>query len=400
MRILVLTHRLPYAPNRGDRLRLYHVLKHLKPRAHIELVSLVHDREEAAHATEMTDLADRVTVLRVPWLRTRVNGVLALAGETPLTHALLNAPGASEVLGDIVAKRPPDVVYAFCSGVAQWAMKPPLYKLPLVIDFVDMDSQKWRELAAGGRIPLSWIYGREAARLQDFERQVAIKAAACLVVNEREAAIARRITSTANVYSVPNGVEIDGLRPPELPPETNRVVFCGVMNYGPNHSGMMWFVRDVWPLILAARPDATLAIVGADPQRALMRLCAAFPSITITGRVADVRPWLWESAVSVAPLLIARGVQNKALEAVAAGLPIVVTKAVAAGLPALGDASLVADDAPTFATAVIEILDISAEARRARALSADLRPLQWQHALEPLWPLLESAMQITPPTSL
>jgi len=396
MRILVLTHRLPYAPNRGDRLRLYHVLKHLKPHAHVELVSLVHDREEAAHATEMTDLADRVTALPVPWLRTRVNGVLALAGGTPLTHALLNAPRAREVLADIVAKRPPDVVYAFCTGVAQWAVKPPLDKIPLVIDFVDMDSQKWRELAARGRLPLSWIHRREAARLQDFERQVATQAAACLVVNEREAVIARRIAPTANVYAVPNGVEIDRLRPPELTPETSRVVFCGVMNYGPNHLGMMWFVRDVWPLILVARPDATLAIVGADPQRALIRLCASYSSITITGRVADVRPWLWESAVAVAPLLIARGVQNKALEAIGAGLPIVVTKAVAAGLPTLGEAPLVADDATTFATAVLEILNIPAKARRARALSADLSQLQWAHALKPLWPLLESAMRITP----
>lgn len=396
MRILVLTHRLPYAPNRGDRLRLYHVLKHLKPRAQIELVSLVHDREEAAHVTEMTDLADRVTALQVPWLRTRLSGVLALAGDTPLTHALLNAPGARQVLGDIVAERPPDVIFAFGSGIAQWAVRPPLNKLPLVIDFVDMDSQKWRELGARGRVPLSWIHRREAARLQDFERQVATQAAACLVVNEREAAVARRIAPTANVYSVPNGVEVERLRPPENPPETSRVVFCGVMNYGPNHSGMMWFVRDVWPLILAARPDATLAIVGADPQRALIRLCASFPSITVTGRVADVRPWLWESAVGVAPLLIARGVQNKALEAVAAGLPIVVTKAVAAGLPALGDAPLVADDAATFATAVLEILKLPAKARRARALSADLSQLQWAHTLEPLWPLLESAMRITP----
>ena len=397
MRILVLTHRLPYAPNRGDRLRLYHVLKHLKPRAQIELVSLVHDREEAAHVTEMSDLADRVTTLQVPWLRTRLSGVLALAGDTPLTHALLNAPRAREVLADIVAERPPDVVYAFCSGIAQWAVSPPLDKLPLVIDFVDMDSQKWRELAERGRLPLSWIHRREAACLQDFERLVGTRAAACLVVNEREAAIARRIAPTANVYSIPNGVEIDRLRPPEVPPETSRVVFCGVMNYGPNHLGMMWFVRDVWPLILAARPDATLAIVGADPQRALIRLCASFPSITVTGRVADVRPWLWESAVGVAPLLIARGVQNKALEAVAAGLPIVVTKAVAAGLPALGEAALVADDAPTFATAVIEILGVTATARRARALSADLGPLQWQHTLKPLWPLLESAGRIAPP---
>jgi len=392
MRILVLTHRLPYAPNRGDRLRLFHILKHLRPRAAIELVSLVHDRDEESRASDMNGLADRVTALRVPWLRTHIAGVARLGTQMPLTHSLLDATGFQDVLNEIVANRPPDVVFAYCSGMARWGVVPPLNTIPLIVDFVDMDSQKWRELAAASRPPLSWVYRREARTLEAFESVAATQAAASLVINDREAAIARRIAPAATVQVVTNGVETERLRPSGPPSPSSRVVFCGVMNYAPNHAAMMWFVRAVWPRVLAGRPDATLAIVGSDPQRDLAALCAAFPSIQITGRVDDVRPWLWESALSVAPLHVARGLQNKVLEAIAAGLPVVITQAVAAGLPAAAaTATVVADSAPQFSDAVLAMLNRTPLDRRAIAESFDLASLSWPETLRPVWAAIEAA---------
>jgi len=164
------------------------------------------------------------------------------------------------------------------------------------------------------------------------------------------------------------------------------------MNYAPNDKGMRWFVRYVWPLVRTARPDATLAIVGSDPTPALKTLCAPEPSIEVTGRVPDVREWLWGSAVGIAPLHVARGVQNKALEAIAAGLPIVITEAVAGGLPdAAAYASSVANTPDQFAHHVLALLALSPSERRARAAASDLSHLTWSRTLEPLWSLLAHA---------
>ena len=401
MRVLVLTHRLPYAPNRGDRLRAYHMLRHLRTRADVELVSLVHDDEEAAHVGEMRDLVPRVTALMVPRLRTRAGAVIALPTRRPLTHALLDAPAMASTLRSICEARPPDVVFAYCSGMARFAMQPPLAEVPMVLDFVDVDSRKWQDLGAAARPPLSWVYRREAATLGAFEAGAAKHAFASLVVNAREADVARTLAPSANIHVLSNGVDLDRLVPPHEPSSRPRVVFCGVMNYAPNHDGMTWFIRDVWPLVRARRADATLAVVGADPLPAMTALCAADASVTLTGRVAEVREWLWQSAVAVAPLHVARGVQNKALEAIAAGLPVVMTEAVAGGLPNdAAPASFVANSAPRFAEHVINLLALSPQQRRARAECADLSALTWPRTLAPLWPLLEhAARSINPPAT-
>jgi sugar transferase (PEP-CTERM/EpsH1 system associated) len=394
MRILVLTHRLPYAPNRGDRLRAYHMLRHLRTHAEVELVSLVHDEEEMSHLGEMCELIPATTALTVPRWRTRLNAVTALATHTPLTHALLDTPRMTSVLNDICDRRRPDVVLAYCSGMARFAMRPPLDDIPFVLDFVDVDSQKWRDLAPASGPPLSWIYRREAATLGAFEARAARRAATSLVVNVREAGIANALAPGASVQVLANGVELDRLKPPALPSPEPRVVFCGVMNYAPNDEGMTWFVRDVWPLIRAERPDASLAVVGPDPKPAFQALCSGDGSVTVTGRVPDVREWLWNSAVGIAPLHVARGVQNKALEAIAAGLPIVITEAVAGGLPHdAASASLVANTPRRFADHVLDLLRRSPAQRRAIAASADLSGLTWARTLEPLWPILVRAAQ-------
>lgn len=398
MTILVLTHRLPYAPNRGDRLRAYHMIHELRQHAEIELVSLVHDDEEQSHVDEVRAFVSNVTTLRVTKLRSRANAALAMMGSTPLTHALLDAAGMTAALQEICETRPPDVVFAYCSGMARFAMQSPLDGVPFVLDFVDVDSQKWRDMAAAGRGPRSWIYRREAATLGAFEARAAHKAATSLVVNEREADIARRIAPGASVQVMPNGVELDRLRPPGPPSERPRVVFCGVMSYAPNAEGMSWFVEHVWPLVRAHRSDATLAVVGLDPSAAFQALCASDASITVTGRVADVREWLWDSAVGIAPLHVARGVQNKALEAIAAGLPIVITEAVAGGLPAAAaHASRVANTPSRFAAHVLDLLSKSPADRRAMAMSSDFSHLSWARTLTPLWPIMESAARHSKP---
>ncbi len=393
MKILYLTHRLPYAPNRGDRIRAHYTLSILRSRAEVDLVSLVHDRDESAHEGDLRDLVNSVSVAPVPQLRNRVAGALTLAGSRPLTHSLLDSPAIGPLLDRLVKTRRPDVVLAYCSGMARFALEPPLAGLPLVIDLVDVDSCKWNELASkAATAPMRWIYRREARALSNFEAQMANAAFATVVVNDREREALAAIAPDARIDVVPSGVAVDDWRPDGPAPESNDVVFCGVMNYAPNEEAAIWLAREVWPLVLKANPSARLRLVGSHPTRQVKALADADSTIEVTGHVPDVRPFLWRAAVAAAPLQIARGIQNKVLEAVAAGLPTVVTPVVAEGLPAeILRACAVANSATAFAGALVRFLGMTPAQRRAAAAMADLGELSWTARLAPLAGLLEAA---------
>src|SRR5262249_49603094 len=161
--------------------------------------------------------------------------------------------------------------------------------------------------------PKRWIYEREAHHLADFERHLATIASTTFVVNEREREAMHAIAPGCHVAVLPNGVELPQASA-AAPEERPHVVFCGGMNYQPNVDAVVWFAQAVWPLIRAQRPDARFSIVGSDPSSSVRRLESAHRGIDVTGTVADVRPYLEQSAVAVAPLITARGVQNKVLE--------------------------------------------------------------------------------------
>jgi glycosyltransferase involved in cell wall biosynthesis len=213
-----------------------------------------------------------------------------------------------------------------------------------------------------------------------------------LVVNDREQVTLSQIAPGARVAVVPNGIDIDAFRPPDPPVESPLVVFCGVMNYSPNEDGVGWFATQVWPLVRRSRPDARFAVVGSGATKAVHALAAADSSIEIVGQVPKVQPYLWRSALSIAPLRVARGLQNKVLEALAAGLPVVVTRTVLDGLPVEAQRGcLVADEPDSFAESVLRLLEKSADDRRRLAESADLARLTWTEQLRPLERILRDA---------
>jgi len=393
VRVLFLTHRLPYAPNRGDRLRARHILAHLRANGReTHLVSLVHDAEEARRVGDLADLAASVRVARVTASHRLVSAASGLATSTPLTHALLHSREMGQQVESVMRESPPDVVLAYCSSMARYALEPPLAGLPLVIDMVDADSAKWDQLATKRPWPLSWVYAREARLLGAFEA-VAMRAAhATTAVNARERSLLAALAPDARIAVVPNGVDLEAFRPHAPPADTPVVVFTGVMNYAPNTEGATWLARHVWPLVKATRPDARLALVGANPTRAVRKLDSRALGITVTGSVPDVRPYLWQAAIAAAPVHTARGVQNKVLEALAAGLPCVVTTPVWEGLPdEVRPACLVADTPLAFADALVSLLAHAPESRRALGAKADLAPLGWKSRLGALIPLLDAA---------
>lgn len=386
MRVLFLTHRLPYAPNRGDRVRARHIIRALQPHMDVELASLVHDREEADAAIQTgREFGIPVTALPVPYVANRLRGIRALASPRPLTHTLLDSPRAHSALAGIVAARRPDVVLAYCSSMARFALEPPLAGIPFVLDMVDVDSAKWSALGASTRGPLGWVYRREARLLAAFERHVIGKARRTLVVNEREAELLRAMDPDAAVSALPLGIDVAQLAPPSPPTADLHVVFCGVMNYQPNADGVRWFAERVWPSVRRVCPRARFTIVGSTPTAAVRGLARPSSGIEVTGRVSDVRPYLWRAAVAVAPLLVARGVQNKVLEAVAAGLPAVVTSAVFEGLPnEVRGACRVADVPEEFAQHTLRLLRMSGAERRAVAARGDVAALTPERQLADL----------------
>jgi sugar transferase (PEP-CTERM/EpsH1 system associated) len=386
MRVLYLCHRVPYAPNRGDRIRAFHTLRCLRAQGvDVHLVALAHDREEAGRAAGLDDLVSSADVVQVPYLSNRIRATAALTGGRPLTHVLLDSGALRPVLERAVAGFDPDVVLAYCSGMARFALEHPLSAIPFVLDMVDVDSEKWTALAGQSYWPLSAVYSREARVLRQFEARAAASARRTLVVNERERASMRVVAREGAIDVVSNGIDLAYFRPPGPVVRNPEVVFSGVFDYAPNAAGAMWLLREVWPLVRSRRPDATLTFAGSNPSRELRSATARDASITVSGAVPDLRPFLWRSRVSAAPVFVARGLQNKVLEALAAGLPVVTTPAVASGLPAaIGAVCDVSDDPAAFATALLERL-ASTDTLSFESL---LTPYSWEASLSRLPTLL------------
>jgi sugar transferase (PEP-CTERM/EpsH1 system associated) len=389
VRVLVLTHRLPWAPNRGDRIRAYHLLKALSRRYEVHLLSLVHDDEEAAEAPALESWLESVTTVRVGRARGLARAAAALFGSTPLTFAMLDAPGLAATADRVAARVSPDVVIAYCSGMARLLSHTRLAFVPAIVDLVDVDSEKWAALSKTALWPMRWIYRREARLLARAEARMMRAAAATTVVNDREARSARHIAPGARIEVAGNGIDRSHFAPETAGISAPQVVFCGVMDYAPNAETAIFLATEVWPRVRSERPDARLVLVGSSPPPALMRAAARADGVTVTGRVADVRPWLWSSALATAPIRTARGVQNKVLEAVAAGLPAVVSPVVAEGLPdGVRPACLVATSSEDCARRILEVLGLPDPDRRRLAARASFAGLDWADRLAPLMDLV------------
>jgi sugar transferase (PEP-CTERM/EpsH1 system associated) len=363
--------------------------------ADVDLVSLVHDDEESGHRGDLLDVCRTVTLAPVPRGKRYHVAAGAILRGTALTHALLDSPALRPALRGLVAQRRPDVVIAYCSGMARFAMEEPLAGIPFVLDMVDVDSRKWASLGSGAHSPKALIYRREARRLSRFEALAARTAKTTLVVNAREHEAMLELAPGADIRVVPNGIDREFFAPVRPPAGLAEVVFCGVMNYQPNADAALWLMNEVWPRVRHRHSGATLTLVGSDPRADVIEVGARHQGVSVTGRVDDVRPYLWRAALSVAPLLTARGVQNKVLEATAAGLPSVVTSAVFEGLPPeIRHACVLADGAEDFADAIVRLLETAPADRRQIASRADLSNITWEEALSALPKILQTACMI------
>lgn len=346
MDILFLAHRVPFPPDRGDKIRAYNVLRYLNARANVHLVAFADDPRDL----DTPDLCASQHI--VPRIKSKPRAAIEalLSGRSVSEAAFADAQFRAAV-DQLLATHPIDAIYVFSSAMAQYL--PTHLPARTIMDFCDVDSVKFGEYARGAGFPQRWLFAREERLLAHFDRAVAARVDASLFVSDAEAALFRSIGGTGDIRVVENGIDTVKFDPDAdfVPVDAGDplIVFTGQMDYAPNVAAVRWFATDVLPQI----PEATFAIVGRAPTAEVHAL--ASDRVIVTGEVADVRGWLAAAAVAVAPLRIARGIQNKVLEAMAMARPVVVSDAAAEGIDH-GGTLRAAGDAAGFAQEVSALI--------------------------------------------
>jgi len=348
-RLLYLVHRLPYPPNKGDKVRSFHLLKHLAQRHEVLLGSFIDDpADEACLDTVRGYCADMHIARLVPRLA-RLGSLRGLLNGEALSLPYYRDAGLRAWVESVQGL---DAAVVFSSVMADYV--PDMKRLPTLVDFVDMDSAKWTQYAGTHRWPMSWLYRREGERLFEFERAVASRAKHSFFVTaaERDLFLAAAPECAGRVDAMGNGVDAEFFSPEHdfaspYPSDEIPLVFTGAMDYWPNVDAAVWFAEAVLPELRQRHPGLRFYIVGRSPDPAVQAL--AGEGVVVTGTVDDVRPYLAHAAVVVAPLRIARGIQNKVLEAMAMGRPVVASAACAGPIGAIiGTELLAAEDAEEF----------------------------------------------------
>ncbi|WP_019516570.1 TIGR03087 family PEP-CTERM/XrtA system glycosyltransferase [Sphingomonas sp. Mn802worker] len=380
MDILFLAHRVPFPPDRGDKIRSFHILRHLAARARVHLVAFADDSRDLDPPAEFRALLGECVVVERTKPRWRA-GVEALAGGRPLSLAAFDDARVRAAVARIVREHAIDRVYAFSGQMAQYLPQ----GVPAVMDFVDADSAKFAAFAEDASGVARWMYRREARLLGAYERAVTARVGASLFVSAEEAAL------VPGARALENGIDTAFFDPAAafvpVVGQGRLIVFTGQMDYKPNVDAVVGFARDVLPLIRARHSNVRFAIVGRAPVREVRAL--AGEAVIVTGEVPDVRGWLAAAELVVAPLGLARGIQNKVLEAMAMARAVVASPAAAEGIDHAGSICVAAK--ASMAQAVNTLLDepASANSLGLRARARVQARYAWDACLAPLDTLIE-----------
>ena len=387
VRILFLSQRVPFPPNRGDKITTWRLIERLAREHPVDVVSFIHDEEDRAACAE---------------LERRGFGVHGVELGTPLQQKLRSLPGVlcgqpltlgyygSAKLQRVVDGLAPhaDLIYAYSSSMG--AFMRPYDQAFRVMHFAELDSDKWKQYAAREKFPMSWVYAREHRTLLRFEQAVAAEVDESVFCTPLEQGLFEREIPGCSSVVMRNGVDLTALQPDESLREDDHLAFCGVMDYLPNIDGCEWFAREILPRVRQQRPQARFTIVGSRPTPEV-RALGELPGVHVTGFVDEPKDWLLKASVSVAPLRIARGIQNKVLEALALGLPVVGTTSATQGVEGTPEEHfLVRDDLEGQVSAVLALLE---DPQRALELGRAGRRFveeryDWEVALAPLDDLL------------
>ncbi len=369
MRIFFVCRRVPFPPDRGDKIATFNEIRHLARHHEVHVFCLGDGAGDLDNLGGLREYARSVTAVPVTAMAIRRRAFTALFTGEPLTVAAFDEKALHAAIQQKFAALRPDLIMVYSCNVAQFAEHFP--QAPRIMQFGDLNSLRWGQYAARSPIPLKWIYAIEQRRFLAYERQIAHSFSHALVHTAVERSDFERLIPGVPVGLVGNGVDLKYFRPAGSAKAPGSMVFTGVMDYRPNVDAVVWFCDEILPLIQAQIPQAQFTICGNRPAAPVRRL-ASRPGVCVTGWVPDTRPYLDAAEVFVAPLRMARGIQNKLLEALAMGLPCVASTTAWRGtVVPQGEGILAADDATEFARHVVDLLrdeSLRAEtARKARA---------------------------------
>jgi sugar transferase (PEP-CTERM/EpsH1 system associated) len=392
--LLLLVHRIPFPPNKGDKVRSFHLLEFLASRYQVHLGTFVDSPDDLAHVPQLQKYCASSKVIEIRPALARIRSLAGLWTGEALTLRYYRDAALAGWVRSTLREQGITKAVVFSSAMAPYVLDLP--QLRVVVDFVDVDSAKWSQYARSRPWPLSAIFKREGARLLAFERTVAHGTEASVFVTPAEAQLFRTLAPecSSRVHHAQNGVDTEYFSPAhELPSpfaaDEDAIVFTGAMDYWPNADAVSWFTHEMLPAISAQCPRARFYIVGIAPTPAVQAL-AQEPRVVVTGRVPDVRPYLKHARVVVAPLRLARGIQNKVLEAMAMARPVVVSAAAAGALSGVAATDFdVAEGAPEFIRKTIALMDGERGARMGMAArDRVLADYDWTKNLAPFDTLL------------
>lgn len=373
MKILFACHRLPYPPKRGGKIRPFNIIKHFHEQGHeVTVGSLARSNEELEEGQGLRDYCEKLLVGSIGKVSATAQMVARLPTFSPSTMGYFYSAALHKLMRAEIEGENYDLVFVHCSSAAQYVSA---HKgIPSIMDFGDMDSHKWLDYSTFRHFPLSMGYWFEGTKLCREEKRLARRFDLSTCTTEAELATLRGLSSARQTDWFPNGVDADYFVPTEKPYDPDQICFIGRMDYYPNQQAMLYFCNDVLPLIQTHRPATKLTIVGAEPTVKIRNL-AEIRGVTVTGTVPDVRDYVRGSALSVAPLAIGRGTQNKILESMAMGVPVICSKSAAGGVDALpGQHLLVAESPDQYADSIIRLLE-NADERRKLSIAARQRVL-------------------------
>ncbi len=399
MRILYLCHRVPYPPDKGDRIRAFHQIQGLSRRHEVYLLSL--SDGPVPDLQPLQELCARVEVFPIQRSAAYLRAALGVLRPRPLTLSFFESAELRRRVEELARSERFDAVIAYSSSMAPYAEL--LSGVPALLDMVDVDSAKWDQYARHAARPLRPVYALEARRLQAYEAKVASRFECVVLATGNEVQLLKSFAPMAQASGIPNGIDLDFFQPLDLPKaDSPTLIFTGQMDYFANVDGVVRFVGEVFPRLRRRFSDLQLLIVGRSPVKAVREL-ADLDGVHVTGAVGDVRPFLSRSWVFVAPLRIAQGVQNKVLEAMASNLPVVCSERVFAGLAEGGFEDgrdlLVAEGPEAMEQAIAGLLDDAAQRERLAECARQRLPVayRWAAHVERFEELLEAAVRQAAP---
>ena len=394
MNILFICHRFPYPPVGGAKVRAFHMIRHLSEQGHrVTVCSLARSPEEVSEGQGIVPFCDgfEMAVVKGPVQVLRMMASLVTPGSA--SEAYFYSPELQRRIDGLLKEKAWDLIIVHCSSVARYVEH--VSHIPKMLDYCDMDSQKWLEYVRYKRFPISVGYWLEGRKILAAEKRTARKFDLGAVATVAEQRTLDGFDTGVLSDWFPNGVDTEFFFPSQDAYDENIISFIGRMDYYPNEECMRTFCQDTLPLLQAERPGLQLFIVGAEPSAGVRKL-GELPGVTVTGSVPDVRPYVWRSALTVAPLNIARGTQNKILEAMSMGVPVVTSSIAAGGVDAEAEKHfLVADTPQAYAAAIKRICSDTAErnrlaeAGRARMLSQNT----WLRAMERFDAVIQKCME-------